>query len=265
MLYGNYFAVKNLNSDFSLHKDYLEHGIIFCNHVGSAVISKHININKCRNIYTYSEHRKEILEDYNKKLNVIPVGPYILGAKFFHDTDTLNNIKKRFGKILLVFPIHSLKDVQHQYNRREFIAEILKIRSHFQSVFICLHYSDILAKQYQEFLKSDFVIVSAGSWDDINFLSRLKDLIELSDMTMSNSLGTHIGYSVCMEKPHYLFYQQTTPILSNKISKTEEDYEFHENTKKRKLSSEFMNIFGAFSWDISQEQKAICQKYWGRM
>jgi hypothetical protein len=263
LLYGNYFAIKNLSDKISLYRDYLEHGIIFCDHIGTVFTSKYIDINKCRNIYTYSENRKRILEKYNKKLNIIPVGPYILGASFFYDTKTRSNIKKKFGKILLVFPSHSTKSVQTHYDKQAFINEILRIQDNFQSVFVCLHRLDIVNNQYQEFLNSNFIIVTAGSPEDIKFLSRLKDLIELSDMTMSNSLGTHIGYSICMKKPHYLFYQPTNFILSDKITKYQENYEFYEDNEKQKLSFDFSRIFGTFSREISQEQISICQNYWG--
>jgi hypothetical protein len=256
IVYGNYFAIKKLSNDFSFYKDYSEHGVIFCDYIK--------NMYSCRNIYTYSVRRKEILQASKQELNVIAVGPYIIGANFFHSRKIRDSLKKKYGKILLVFPTHSLKKVKNQYDVQPFIDEILKIKHYFQSVFICLHWVDILNNWHHDFLIHNFVIVTAGSPDDIKFLSRLKDLIELSDMTMSNSIGTHIGYSICMDKPHYFFYQPTNCLLDNKLTNSQKDYEYLENKEKQKLSSIFSDLFGNFSWKISQDQIKLCEKYWGK-
>jgi hypothetical protein len=200
---------------------------------------------------------------YNSNLKILPVGPYILGAAFFHTIQVRQTIKKKFGKILLVFPVHSLASVQAQYDRKLFIDEIIRIRPNFQSVFICLHYLDIVNNKYQDFLDFGFTIVTAGKPEDLKFLSRLKELIYLSDMTMSNNIGTHIGYSICMGKPHYLSYQQIDYSISEKLTKSPKENFSYEILKKWEISSDFVRIFGSFSWDISNDQIDICQKYWG--
>jgi hypothetical protein len=260
--YGNYFAVKKLSKEISLFKDCLEHGVNFCDRPGLIEVG-YIKPNKCRNIYTYSDYRKHIFMMHDNRLKVVSVGPYILGADFFHTIQVRQDIKKRYGKMLLVFPTHSLAGVQPQYDRKSFIDEIIRIRPNFQSVFVCLHYLDITNRKYRDFLDNGFMIVTAGKRDDIKFLNRLKDLIYLSDMTMSNSIGTHIGYSICMSRPHYLHYQQMNYSISEKLIKPLKENLSYEISKKQEISSEFVRLFGYFSWDISTNQINICRKYWG--
>jgi hypothetical protein len=241
-----------------LFHDVLEHGISFCQRSGICE-STYINLDKRRNIYTYSDYRKKIIQSYGISQRVVTVGPYIIGASFFHNQERRRSIKERFGKILLVFPVHSLRDLRAEYDIRSLIDEIVRIQCHFQSVFICLHYVDILNNRHLRFEKLGFTIVSAGSQEDIWFLSRLKDLIILSDMTMSNAMGTHIGYSISMNKPHYFFCQSVDYTANGTIH----TYQSSEAQEKEKLSPEFIKLFGEFSWNISREQIDICKYYWG--
>jgi hypothetical protein len=80
---------------------------------------------------------------------------------------------------------------------------------------------------------------------------------------MSNSIGTHIGYSICMDKPHYLFYQPIGYNFCNNLSDKNKEFQLCEIMEKQTLSLEFAEIFGAFSWNITQKQINICKKYWG--
>jgi hypothetical protein len=261
--YGNYFAIKNLSREISLFKDSMEHGINFSNHAGIFAAGNYLEANRFRNIYTYSEYRKSILQPYVNGANIITVGPYILGADFFLDSIKRKDIKDRYGKILLVFPNHSLKDMHSKYNRQSLIDEVIRIRHNFNSVFFCLHYLDIANNMYQDLKNLGFTIVTAGTREDIRFLRRLKDLIFLSDMTMSNAIGTHIGYSICMGKPHYLLYQPMEYVFSNTASDKLKDFQILEIAEKQTLSLEFAKIFGVFSWNITREQINLCKKYWG--
>src|SRR5690554_2290385 len=211
--YGNHKALKFLTKGkFSFFRDYHEHGIVFRDSLGVLERNNglYLKISKC--IYTYSSRRKLIIERLakayiSKPLTIINVGPYILGARNFKSAIELKQVKSKYGKILLVFPMHSISGVKGVYDKQLFIDTILSLKQEFDSVFICLHRLDIVDGQYKEFLDFDFNIVTAGSPNDPMFLSRLRDLIDLSDVTMSNSLGTHIGYSICLNTPHYFFGQ----------------------------------------------------------
>ena len=70
-----------------------------------------------------------------------------------------------------------------------------------------LYYQDILNGDAAIFEDAGFVVVTCGYREDCHFLERQRTLIKLADFTMSNSIGTHVGYCVYMGKPHYSFKQ----------------------------------------------------------
>ena len=57
---------------------------------------------------------------------------------------------------------------------------------------------------HKNYEKAGFKIVCSGYRDDIFFLGRLRSLIAISDLTVSNAIGTHVPYCLTLEKPHIL-------------------------------------------------------------
>ena len=111
--------------------------------------------------------------------------------------------------------------------------------------------------EYVEKYKSEgFVVVSNGHRSDPQFLSRQKDLIELSDMMMTNGLGTHIGYSICMNKPVY-FYKQKIQL------KADDGKSISDSNILNETEAEFVSIFDKFAFEITEEQKSLVKYYWG--
>ena len=135
-----------------------------------------------------------------------------------------------------------LNDVEKMISRLKNIC----MRGGFETVFVNMYYYDILHTDYAKYyLEAGFKIVTAGHQLDIYFLSRLKSIIELSDYTVSNSVGTHLGYCIWMNKPHYIIDDQI-------INETNErDY--------KKIGSFFLT----YTEQIQPEQYAVVAKYWG--
>lgn len=73
---------------------------------------------------------------------------------------------------------------------------------------IYLYWKDAVLGKDKEYMDNGFTIVTAGYQSDFRFLKRLKTFIKLSDFTMSNAVGTHVGYCVVLDKPHYIFSQK---------------------------------------------------------
>lgn len=75
-------------------------------------------------------------------------------------------------------------------------------------------------------------------------------------MMMTNGLGTHIGYSICMNKPVY-FYKQALQLehLSATTNNTENELQ--------QIESVFHTAFSEFSFKISEKQKQLVKQYWG--
>lgn len=262
MLYGNWKAIASLKkSRFKFLSEYLEHGMCFYNSIESAEYLGYINRKGIKTIYTYGPHRKAVLDSYLKANNltdrtVVSIGPYIVGAKHFYSESQLQALKAKYGKILLVFPSHSFDDVRANYEVNNFIDAIEQVKEHFDSVFICLYWKDILTKPNEPQLYEDkgYTVVSCGHRSDAQFLSRQKDIISLSNMLMTNDNGSHVGYAISLNKPVY-FFSQDIAITKERLDEIDDG-----KIVARKKCKE---LFSNFSFDITEEQKTFIEEYWG--
>lgn len=262
LLYGNNKAIESITKrKFSLLRDYVEHGVCFYDTPESTMLMGYADRMGIQNIYTFGTHRKALIEEYLQsrglRKNVIAVGPYIIGASNFHTEQELQAIKQKYGKILLVYPSHSINAVQAEYDEQSLISEIGSHVMDFDSVFICLYWKDILnTGRLQKYRNSGYTIVCNGLGSDPFFLSRQKDIIMLSDMVMTNGLGTHIGYAVSLGKPVYFFHQ-------NKQISDENGNLISVNKNYEHVEEHFKKVFSRYSFDITYEQQCLVEKYWG--
>lgn len=253
--YGINKAVKR-----KLHKRFLsldiviEHGVYFSN---SLVDFELRDFCRFPFVITMGVQREFFL---NKNgYNALSIGPYIRYVDFYSSKEGLASMKRNLGKTLLVFPSHSIEGVNSVFNEEAFVNEIKKYAVSFDTILICMYWKDILDNRYQRYLDYGFKIVTAGHRSDPSFLSRLKDLIYLADMTMSNNLGTHLGYCISEHKPHYLFSQECT--YSGELVEQENQYKDLDVYNKRLL--QFKKTFGTFSNNITSKQLELVRYYWG--
>ncbi len=259
--YGNAQAIETLlGHKIDYYNDYLEHGLWYSENIG--VLNWILELKKIGTIYTYSQFRKQIVENalkeggYSNK--VVAVGPYIRGAENFHTKEELKALKKKLGKVLLVLPMHSYPGVDNSYDTDSFLNEIERIKPQFDTVLVCLAYKDVQRGAYEHFKKKGYTLVSNGCPGDPHFLSRQRDLMELSDLTMSNGMGTHIGYSISLNRPHYFFYQKIESKVANPTAA-----ELRELQCREELALKMSELFGKMSFEITGEQVEIIKKYWG--
>ena len=203
-LYGISYAIKKyikvpINKNLDVH---FEHGIYLGNYISNDSI-----ISFPKKIITFGEERKKHLRTATSK-EVVAIGPYIFYAKPLLGDTEIKKIKKEIGKVLLVFPSHSVKDLDVEYNYSWFNSKILAEKSKYDTLLVCLYHLDAqnekVVSNYQEL---GCTIVCAGHKYDQNFLSRLRSIIEMSDFTISNSIGTHISYCYALGKNHRIFNQ----------------------------------------------------------
>lgn len=257
--YGIEFVIKRYARIKSPIPACIEHGVYF----GSYVNECEVNESGLPIVVTMSDNRRDhIRKKYDKP--VLSVGPYISYAVPMLDKDVIFENKKKLGRTLLVFPVHSTEFVNAQYESMLFIDEIKKIKKiyEFNTVFICLYFKDILNGSYKIYEKQGFKIITAGYRENKYFLDRLRTYIELSDMTMSNAVGTHIGYAISLNKGHYLYNQQCdykeTGIIDNGLALAEALYDDNMIEK-----NELKRAFSVYSEIISKEQRDVVNKYWG--
>lgn len=244
-------------------KYYLEHGLFF----GEFIHEDTLYVNTDY-FLVQSPYRKEVLERKFKSKKIIEIGSYINYAEDYYSEEKMKVLKEKFGKTLVVFPSHSTSEITSEYDKENLIKEILsiKLRYGFKTIIVCLFYKDVQRNENTEYEKNNFLVVTAGNRFDDNFLSRLKSIIKLSDMTMSNNVGSHIGYCLALGKAHYI-YKQEIEVKSTEQLKSFEEWKNRFSKEEwetlYKERSEIYNAFKEYSEAINTEQFKLGQYYFG--
>lgn len=236
----------------------IEHGVYF---------GEYINENEAVKsglpaLITFGEQRKQHIRKKSRK-KVFCIGSYIHYAKPLLERKEIEKYRKDAGKTLLVFPSHSIDRVKTDFNYDEFIEQIKEFKNkyEFKNVLICLYYRDIELNRHKFYENKGFTIVSAGRREDPKFLNRLRTFFELSDYSISNNVGTHIGYSVMLGVPHTVIHQEMKYNMDSKLEDTNIPNLYLDSTRMEK--SEIEQNFASYSENITKEQINICNKYWG--
>jgi hypothetical protein len=233
----------------------IEHGVYFGNYVPYSTFLKTTS-----SIITMSQHRASMLRLAGYKKSIVVVGPYIHYASSLLDPKERMKIKKDLGRTLLVFPVHSLADAYSNYDVKDFIAKILDVGKEFDNILVCLYYLDIrsngMAEKYTGY---GFKITTAGHKYDPNFINRLRSIIELSDFTLSNRVGTNTGYCIHLNKPHFIYEQKIE--MKNSVST---HYRTEDELSVQAVEiAEIISCFNSMDATIRHEQRKIVEKYWG--
>lgn len=209
-------------------------------------------------IVTMSDFRKDVISN-KVSVPVYSIGPYIAYAEPFLSENKFKYYKNKLGKCLTVFPTHSTHWVDVSYDTEAFCKKIKEIKNaySFDSVRICLYWKDIINGFHKIYQDNGFKCVSAGHIYEKNFLPRLKSIIELSDVTMSNAYGTHVAYSFCLNKPHFLFKQE----YNHKVHKRDDQMKEIKRSVIQENNILFENLFGIYKEKITKEQKTFAEKF----
>jgi hypothetical protein len=250
-IYGHGEIIKcflKINKNSFFNNLIIEHGLVFADFVQPHILKSFAN-----KIFTFSDYRRDIILKYTNK-NVICIGPYIAYAESLLNESELQNLKNKWGNCLLVFPTHSIPDLKVSFNKNLFCDEIDKIGINYDNVIICLYWKDVLSGESKFYLNRGYKVVTAGNMYDVNFLNRLKSIIFLSSYTMSNSIGTHVGYSLYLGKPFYLF-NQDYKLESNKLNNEFMQYEnLQKSSSTILVKQEFVRLFSKEEKKITKEQ-----------
>lgn len=222
--------------------------------------------------YTASNNRAMLYRKYLPNKKIESIGLFIQYVESILEEKKLKEIKKELGKVLLVFPYHSTHLVKSTYNMQEFIDKIEKVKKRYNTVLICMYWKDILFKFEKLFVEKGYQIVTAGHIYDYNFLRRLRSIITLSDMTMSNDIGSQVGYCICLGKPHYLYLQEKEHFFKNKKMENTESMGLvpedqlvvgFDSAYQQKVRNEAERRFGKFKEYLTDEDKAFVREHWG--
>lgn len=260
--FGNFKAIKRAVGNKFEPNCLIEHGLYF----GEYVIKDECRIKGLKTIYTYGEYRLNALKNSDiqelKHIDIKLIGPYVKYAKNFKSEIELDLVKKKYGRILLVFPFHESPEFEIQFDIDAFISKIKDLSVNYDSVFVSMFWLDIIKNNYKCYSDAGFTIVSSGHRSDPYFLQRQRDLIDLSDMTMSNEIGTHIGYCISLGKPHYMFNQSVN--ITDILNKTNDNFDESYWKIYNKERETFYNAFSTTEPKITQEQIKLVEYYWGK-
>jgi hypothetical protein len=236
-------------------KSIIEHGIYFGKDINENEIICHLP-----SLFTFGSFRKEILQKKTDK-TIYAIGPIIAYANYSLGAQKRENEKQRLGRNLLVFPAHSTRLDNANFDIEKHCYVIKGLSRGFDSVRICLYWKDVNRGYDKIYSKFGFECVTAGHIYDPLFLPRLKTIIDCSSITISNQIGSHIGYCIALGKPHYV--DQATidftvePGISIPIEEIVVPCEYTEDI------TEVLQTFSEFRFDISKEQIEVVNKYWG--
>ena len=75
----------------------------------------------------------------------------------------------------------------------------------YDTVLVCAYNNDIYKGLLKKYERRNWYIVTGGNIYGEFFYNRLKTIINLSDYTISNKLGTHVGCCLFLNKPHTIY------------------------------------------------------------
>lgn len=263
-LYSHAITLKKYAATNVPIKAIMEHGVCFAD--------THRNENDLGHAYdtilTFGPHRKNILEKYTDK-KVIPMGPFIAYAKPLLSEKKFVAEKQKIGKNLLLFPCHSVIEVDTSYDFGKFINQALKIKQDLglDSIRACIYWKDVLIGTHKEYQKYGIECVTAGHFYDPSFLSRLKSIIELSDVVVTNDLITSIGYAFYLNKavmnvPSEL-QLRVSSFVSSKRAQKELQISRDFYNQLADLQEEYHSLFSEYQITPKKEQYDFINKYWG--
>lgn len=238
---------------------FLEHGIVLTDHIGGSFKS-----DEYLPTIVLSKFRADVLGSQENSKEVYPIGPYIHYAKTILSEEKLKEEKEELGKTLLVMPSHSITNVHTNFDYKKFIENIHKVAKDYDTVRVCMFWGDVVLERHIPYLKEGFQVVTAGHANDYYFLPRLKSYIENSDMTMSNDIGSHLGYCVYLGKPHFLSRTDITYDITSKNKTLIRN--IMEPRKKLEASDNFLRIselFSQYDTQISKDQYELIGYLWG--
>lgn len=267
-LYGN----EQLLRTYSGREDYLtsiiEHGVYFGNNTQKVGNEFEWELG-C--ILTYGDYRKnlinEVFPDYYCETIGVPIHYAKEDKEFRKELELKIDTEKR---TLLFFPVHGNEFFSPVYDIKKTICKVIQIANQRKcyNIIMCVYHGDVaLFRKIAEEINEDRVVITTcGNRYDARFLCRHRSMIQLSDLTASNSLGTHLGYCIYLNKPHILIPQSFTYEGDDRA--INEDFgnsnrSVNWKTEFAMETERFRRIFNESQEKITQEQLDICDYYWG--
>lgn len=267
--YGDEYILKEYSGFENYVYSIIEHGLYFGNNCAKVGLKHEWELGT---VITSGTYRAELLKKYYPEYFVKKIGPMIHYANI--DLEFKKKLKEEIDvnkKTLLFFPVHGNALISPVYDIKLVIDRIIDIANDKQcwNIIVCAFFSEYtLFKEVISEIDTDgrIVVTTCGNRYSENFLSKQKTLISLADLTISNSLGTHLGYCIYLGKPHILLqqdfhYNGNEQALEEDFGKDNRSKNWNTDFENEKLL--FQKIFNINEDSITQEQYELCNYYWG--
>lgn len=249
-----YAGEENLkNSNYLL--PYFEHGINWQEQYYS--LYNQINLHS---LVFQGKYKNEMIHRKRPNLPIYNIGPYVYYAKPYYTKKIFETTKQKNGKTLLLYPLHTCEGATAEYDRAEFVKKIVDcFKMEYNTIMVSVYWNDVDDPLYDAFEAEGMQLVSAGYRGDQKFISRLRTIIELSDMTAGNHLGTHIGYCLMLNRDHVIF---------NVNAQANESFRHLSGCEQRLYYETLKLFYKAFSQvkpnvEEKKMQNLLFDKYWG--
>ena len=90
-------------------------------------------------------------------------------------------------------------------------------------------------------------------------------MIQLADVTMSNSTGTHLAYCSYLGKPHWIVRQEITTKALNATGAANMAISemMGKDAVNKREKEDLYQAFAEYSEVLTDEQRKVCDKYFG--
>lgn len=176
-----------------------------------------------------SRYRKDNIHERNGYKPVFCIGSYIHYAKPYYSKDVMRDMKLRYGKTLTIFAGHNREDQEMEYSDQEFVDYVMAYANdnHYDTVLVSVYFCDTDKELYHEFDKRGAILVSCGFREDRKFIQRLRAIFELSDMVLSNNIGSPEGFTKYLGLPYMVINKTFEEISDIELVKQPIDMQHH--------------------------------------
>lgn len=250
--YGLSTIIKKYSGFKGVVSGIVEHGVYLSSEL------REVNQFDLPCVFTFGEYRRSHLRTATDR-PIFQIGPYIKYAGI-ENPEKIYELKQNLGKTMLVFPVHTIEHNDTDYHAEAFARYILEIKKEMDinTVLVSLYFNDV-PKMAPIYESMGFTVVCSGYRTDRDFLVRQRAYFELADVVVTNSVGTHMGYAIALNKPVCLFVQKISQEYDNQITKESEDAD----AVALAAIEEIQQVFEGMHSEITPEQKEIVEKYWG--
>ncbi|MCL2204068.1 MAG: hypothetical protein FWB88_09040 [Defluviitaleaceae bacterium] len=209
-------------------------------------------------IIATSPFRQENIR-HSTKTPVFTIGPYLAYADICMSQNEYDEMRKRLGKNLLLYPHHSWYPTAETFVKKdEFEDFFMELKKGFDSVTACIycaHYDQDTINYYK---KLGIHAVTTGIPFDHRFIDRQKLLIDLSDAIVTDELGTSLGYFIRSQKPVYYYHREINQPLMQPLGKNYESALLVRDTLRKVKEG-----FGTSGVPPSVETMEVCNHVYG--